>query len=75
MRVLKGKFASSVFQSCEEKTPKTRQLVSGPHCVNNWPYTIRLRQQLMYFDIYQNNTTTGCCLHTVQPLSLYVHPS
>jgi hypothetical protein len=32
-RVLKGKFASFVFQSCIEKTPKTRKLVSGPQCV------------------------------------------
>jgi hypothetical protein len=33
-RVLKGKFASSVFQSCKEKTPpKTRKLVSVPQCV------------------------------------------
>jgi hypothetical protein len=34
--VLKGKFASSVFQSCKEKTPKTRKLVSGPQCVNSF---------------------------------------
>jgi hypothetical protein len=33
MRVLKGKFTSSVFQSFKEKTPKTRKLVSGPQCV------------------------------------------
>jgi hypothetical protein len=32
-RVLKGKFASSVFQSRKEKTPKTRILVSGQQCV------------------------------------------
>jgi hypothetical protein len=32
-RVLKGKFASSVFHSCKEKTPKSRILVSGPQCV------------------------------------------
>jgi hypothetical protein len=31
--VLKGKFASSVFHGCKEKTPKTRILVSGPQCV------------------------------------------
>jgi hypothetical protein len=32
--VLKGKFASSVFQSCKENTPpKTRKFVSGPQCV------------------------------------------
>jgi hypothetical protein len=33
-RVLKGKFASSVFQSCKGKTPNTRKLVSGPQCGN-----------------------------------------
>jgi hypothetical protein len=32
-RVLKGKFASPVFHSCKEKTPKMRILVSGPQCV------------------------------------------
>jgi hypothetical protein len=32
-RVLKVKFASSVFHSCKEKTPKLRILVSGPQCV------------------------------------------
>jgi hypothetical protein len=32
--VLNGKFASSVFHSCKEKTPKMRILVSGPQCVN-----------------------------------------
>jgi hypothetical protein len=36
MRVLKGKFASSVFHSCKEKTPKTRILVSGPQCVKRY---------------------------------------
>jgi hypothetical protein len=34
-RVLKGKFASPVFHSCKEKTPKTRKLVSGPQCVKS----------------------------------------
>jgi hypothetical protein len=43
-RVLKGKFASSVFQSWKEKTPKTRKLVSGPQCVK--PYSVISRFNL-----------------------------
>jgi hypothetical protein len=33
MRVLKGKFLSSVFHSCKAKNAKTRILVTGPQCV------------------------------------------
>jgi hypothetical protein len=39
-RVLKGKFASSVFHSCKEKTPETRILVSGLQCVKGAEYLI-----------------------------------
>jgi hypothetical protein len=41
-RVLKGKFASSVFHSCKEKTPKTRILVTGPQCVKLHTCTCRV---------------------------------
>jgi hypothetical protein len=32
--VLKGKFVSSVFHSCNAKTQKTQICVTGPQCVN-----------------------------------------
>jgi hypothetical protein len=32
-RVLKGNFVSSVFHSCNAKTPKTQICVTGPQCV------------------------------------------
>jgi hypothetical protein len=32
--ILKGKFASSVFHSCNAKTHKTQICVTGPQCVN-----------------------------------------
>jgi hypothetical protein len=60
-RVLKGKFASSVFQSCKEKTPKTRKLVSGPHCVKRiityskfeWPRILETFYWLDHYISYQ----------------------
>jgi hypothetical protein len=49
MRVLKGKFASSVFQSCKEKTPNTRKLVSGFQCVNCFALPLTLYLFLYHF--------------------------
>jgi hypothetical protein len=53
-RVLKGKFASSVFQSCKEKTPKTRILVSGPQCVNKYLCWTAIWFILLFYIIKQS---------------------
>jgi hypothetical protein len=43
--VLKGKFASYVFQSCKEKVPKMRKLVSGALNVLIHSYSVAQRVQ------------------------------
>jgi hypothetical protein len=52
-RVLKGKFASSVFHGCKEKTPKTRILVSGPQCVK-WTWAV------LFDSILYTGRQSGC---------------
>jgi hypothetical protein len=59
--MLKGKFASSVFQSSKEKTPKTRKLISGPQCVN-MKQILSGRCKYSIFDIDISQT---CEVHTI----------
>jgi hypothetical protein len=57
MCVLQGKFASSVFQSCKKKTPKTRKLVSGPQCVKR--NMCKIHTLVFPFRISNNMTIIG----------------
>jgi hypothetical protein len=56
--MLKGKFASSVFQCCKEKTPKMRKLVSSPQCVNMLTAAL---EACSSFGTTKSSGTNVCC--------------
>jgi hypothetical protein len=47
-RMLKGKFASSVFHSCNAKTQKTEICFTGPQCVNITEGCLNTHRNYMY---------------------------
>jgi hypothetical protein len=59
-RVLKHKFASSVFQNCNAKAQKMQICVTGPQCVNTCVMMYSHRQYLYCIVVAKCGAPVGC---------------